>query len=99
VKQSIAGSLGLAAKAGCIAAGASPVTQALRKGRAKLVILSPEAGDATRRKFAAMAETASTPCFTAQEAIGPAIGQAKCVVAAVTNIKMAANIQKIVNCE
>jgi len=92
--MSIVGNLGLAARAGCIAAGASPVTQALRHGRAKLVILSPEAGEATRRKFAAMAETAGIPCKVANEPIGAAVGKEKCVVLCVTQGGMARNLIK-----
>nr|MDD6336467.1 ribosomal L7Ae/L30e/S12e/Gadd45 family protein [bacterium] len=91
----IEGLLGLAARAGRVVAGANAVEAAIRKKRVKLLVLDGGAGEATSRKFSALAAQAGIPVLTGSEkGAGQAAGAPGCVVIAITSLPMAQGMIK-----
>ena len=77
VQHKAASMIGLAMKAGCIAAGELAAEQALRRGNARLVILAEDASQNTVKKFSNMAVFRHVPVcrlFTKEE-LGRAVGR------------------------
>ncbi len=68
--------LGIAKKAGRIAAGEFRAEQAVKSGKASLVILSPEASGNTKKKFRNMCAFYGVPVclYGGKEELGAAIG-------------------------
>lgn len=69
--------LGLAAKAGKIASGEFATEQAVKSGKAFLVLVSSEASDNTNKKFRNMCSFYQVPMYVyaPKEALGHAIGK------------------------
>lgn len=68
--------IGIAKKAGKIAAGEFQTEQAVKSGRAAVVIISSEASDNTKKKFRNMCTFYEVPVYFygEKEALGAAIG-------------------------
>ncbi len=88
--------LGLSKKAGKAAIGQEAVSDAIRHGYAKLILIAADASDNTRERFERLTSGEDkvvhvvTP-FTKQE-IGNVLGRAECAIAAVCDAGMAAAI-------
>ncbi len=69
--------IGLAARAGKIASGETSVEQAVKKGRAFLVIVAEDASANTRKKFSDMCRYYKVPlcCFGKKEELGHSCGK------------------------
>ncbi len=77
------GALGLCRRAGKLSMGADAVADALKKNRAKLVIITSDASDAHRRnalRYGADIKTLYPDMTSAQ--IAPAVGKRVCVMTA-----------------
>ncbi len=85
------GFIGLARKAGCLEIGSEAAEFALSKGKAKLIILSGDAGRSTIGKFASICEAKSVPMVRAstKEKLGRILGRSQVAVAAVTEVHFA----------
>ncbi len=84
--------LGLALRGRRLAVGADSVTDAARAGKARLIILSQDASERTRRNGIRLAETAgclmiTLPC--SGEALGHSLGGKSVSVAALTDLGLA----------
>lgn len=88
--------LGLAQKAGQIASGEFQVEQAVKSGRAFLVIVAEDASDNTKKKMGNMAAFYEVPlyCYGSKEELGRCIGKEYRAMAAVLNQGFANSIQK-----
>ena len=76
--------LGLAKRAGRLAVGNDAVSEALRTGRAKLLLLAEDAAENTVRRFGNRRQDVpfeTLPC--SKETLGAAIGYQNCAVAAI----------------
>ena len=76
--------IGLCMKAGRAQSGAFAVEQAIRNGKAKLVLLETSASEATKEHYARMCESHGIPLRFA-ETVGRAIGKESRIVMAVTD--------------
>ena len=90
--------LGIAAKAGRVASGETASEQAVRSGRAELVILSEDASPNTRKKFTALCSHAGVPLlyFERKEVLGRAVGKGERSNLAVTDKSLAAAVRKLI---
>ena len=88
--------MGIAKKAGKIASGEFQTEQAVKSGRACLVILSAEASDNTKKKFLNMCAFYEVPAYTygTKEELGAAIGCEYRACAAVLDQGLALSIEK-----
>ena len=88
--------LGIAAKAGRLASGETAVEQAVRKGRAALVILSEDASQNTSKKFYNLCRNAAVPVivFETKESLGRAIGKGERSSIAVLDAALAEAIKE-----
>lgn len=88
--------LGLSKKAGKAAIGQEAVSDAIRHGYAKLILIASDASDNTRERFERLTSGEDkvahvvTP-FTKEE-IGGILGRAECAIVAVCDAGMAATI-------
>lgn len=91
--------LGLARKAGKVASGAFAAENAVKKGRAFLVIVASDASDNTKKNFRDMCTYYTTPYVVgvAGEEMGRAIGQGMRAVLAVTEERFARTIENMIN--
>ncbi len=76
--------IGLCMKAGKAQSGAFAAEQAIRNGKAKLVLLEETASDATKEHYARMCELRGVP-LRFVETVGRAIGKDARIVMAVTD--------------
>ena len=76
--------IGLCMKAGKAQSGAYAAEQAIRNGKAKLVLLEESASDATKEHYARMCEARGIP-LRLTETVGRAIGKEARIVMAVTD--------------
>ena len=90
------GLLGLARRAGRLAAGDHAVRYALQAGRAALVLLARDAGGACRRRFTGLAGRAGVPLVTygSKAELGAVAGRGECAVLAVTDPGLAAAVRE-----
>ena len=88
--------LGIAAKAGRLASGETAVEQAVRKGRAALVILSEDASQNTSKKFYNLCRHTAVPVivFETKESLGRAIGKGERSSIAVLDAALAEAIRE-----
>ncbi len=88
--------LGIAAKAGRLASGETAVEQAVRKGRAALVILSEDASQNTSKKFYNLCRNTavSVIVFETKESLGRAIGKGERSSIAVLDAALAEAIKE-----
>lgn len=91
------GLLGLAQKGGKLQAGEESVSAAAKAHKARLLLLSSDAGDRTRRHAQQLSEEGNCPLLTAPHAraeLGRAVGRGECVLLAFTDIGLAAAAAK-----
>ena len=84
--------IGLALRAGKLAVGEEPCLAACRSRKCRLLLLASDAGGATLRRAARMAEEGQCLTLTLpwdREALGAALGRSVCAVAAVTDLGLA----------
>lgn len=88
--------LGIARRAGKVESGEYATEQALRRGRARLLILSADASDNTVKKFINMAEGHHVPVFRfrSKAELGHAIGTGDRSCLAVTDDGLAGAVSK-----
>lgn len=87
--------LGLALRAGALAVGEAPVTEAGKTRRAQLILLSANAAGNTEEKARRLARESGTPLTVLpqdKEAVGNALGRSVCAMMAVTDAGFAALI-------
>ena len=89
--------LGLARRAGKTASGQFQAENAVRSGKAKLVILAADASGNTKKHFRDMCSFRHIPClvFGDKEKIGRCLGQEARSVAALTEISFADAILRL----
>lgn len=97
MKPKIAQMLGLAMRARKLITGEELVVSAVRTGQAKLVLLALDASANTAKKITDKCNSYHVPCHTVSDryALGQAIGKDARVVVAVSDAKMADNIQHL----
>jgi ribosomal protein L7Ae-like RNA K-turn-binding protein len=90
------GFIGLARKAGALEIGSDAVEAALTKGKAKLVIMTDDAGRSTITKFTLLCEAKSVPIMRASVKLelGRTLGRSQLSVIAVTKYHFAARMLK-----
>jgi len=86
--------LGLAAKAGKIAAGRTAVERVLRRGRGYLVLLAKKCGRDVKRRFLRLAEQFGVPVAHVNGDLGKAIGRPGKVVAVLTDPGLARQVRQ-----
>ena len=84
------GFLGLAKRAGKLAAGEDAVETALQTGKVRLLILASDAGDKTVRRieFRSGGKLPILYLKSDKQALGQALGWGSCAAAAMTDLKM-----------
>ena len=89
--------LGLCMRAGKIAGGEAAAHAAVRSGECRLLILSEDASDNTKKKFANAAVYYNVDCLQwgTKEALGRAIGKAQRSVLAVCEEGFAAQLRSL----
>ena len=87
--------IGLSMKAGKVESGGFCTEKAVKSGSARLVIISSEASENTRKKFADMCEYRKIPwyVFGEKEELGHAMGKEFRATLAITDEKLAAAIK------
>lgn len=91
------GILSIARKARKIELGEEPVTALARQGRARLVLVASDAGEATKRKAERLVSGTRQQLLTVpfdKAALGGAMGWSDCAVAAFADISLAAAFVK-----
>lgn len=88
--------LGLAARSRNVVSGGFATEEAVKSGKAYLVILAEDASDNTRKKYSNMCEFYEVPCeyYSIKETLGHAIGKEERSCLAVTDAGFADSIQK-----
>lgn len=91
------GMISLAMKAGAVAVGEGRAQDAVRGGRASMIILSSDASDNTAKKFSDMGQFRSLPVIFMADRykLGDAIGRKFAVVLAICDKGFSDNIMKI----
>ncbi len=84
--------LGLAAKAGRVASGEFQTENAVKKGRAKVVLIAADASENTKKKFLDMCSFHKVPVFVTsdKDTLGHRIGREMRTSAAITDENLAA---------
>ena len=87
--------IGLSMKAGKVESGGFCTEKAVKSGSARLVIISSEASENTRRKFADMCEYRKIPwyVFGEKEELGHAMGKEFRATLAITDENLAAAVK------
>ena len=88
--------LGISRKAGLVCSGGFSVEQAVKSGKAELVIVAADASDNTKKKFSNMCSFYRVPwaTFLDKERLGQAIGREYRSCLAVTDHNLAEAINK-----
>ncbi len=88
--------LGLATRSGNVASGGFATEQAIKRGKARLVIIAKDASDNTKKKFGNMCEFYRVPYvqYSVKETLGHAIGREERTCLAVTDEGLADSIRK-----
>lgn len=97
-KEKFFGMLGLAARARRISAGEGAVLDSIRSGKARLVVLSQDASENTRKRFENSCEHYNTMLVFAEEreALGKSIGREFAVVVSVNDDGFAKSLMKFI---
>lgn len=97
--QKILNLIGLATKAGKTVSGEFSVEKAVRNGKSRLVIVSEEASDNTRKKFNDMCTYYNVPIYYmgSKETLGHAMGKQMRASLAVLDAGLAAALVKQMN--
>lgn len=90
------GLIGLARRAGRLAAGDHAVRHAFQQGRAALVVVAADAGAACHRRFARLAARDAVPLVVwgGKGELGALAGRPQCAVLAVTDKGLAAALRE-----
>ncbi len=101
VNRKVYGLLGLAEKAGKVAAGEFSCEKQLQSGKARLVLLAADASENSKKKFRDKAAFRSLPCLEldSKEELGRTIGKQERTCAVVLDAGFAAAIQKAYSAE
>ena len=93
----ITGLLGLACRAGAIAAGAMQTEKALLSGNCKLLLIAADTAAETRARLLHMAEGTQTPCITVltKDQMGVAVGKSPKAALAVNDSGFAGSIRRL----
>ena len=85
--EKLTGAIGLACRAGALAVGQQAAEDALKRGKARLLILDPSASDASRTQWEAAAANAGLPVLIlpAEGLLGEATGRGNARAACVTD--------------
>lgn len=88
--------LGLARRAGAVVAGGEAVREAMRKGSARLVILTEDMSGTQQEKILPLARTLGVPCerLGSMQEMGDALGKGPLGAVAVTADGFAGEIRK-----
>jgi len=94
--RQVAFALGLAQKAGKVAAGDFAVRSALNGGKAKLMLIASDAAETSRKELEYLAKSAGVNIITgpSRAEIGSAIGKSPRTAVVITDNNFAAMIQK-----
>ena len=95
-KDRVLSLLGLAARGGNVVSGGFATEEAVKRGKAHLVIIASDASDNTTKKFRNSSEFYGVPCvyYSVKQALGHAIGKEERSWLAVTEKGFADSIQK-----
>ena len=90
------GLIGLARRAGRLAAGDHAVRYALQEGRAALVVVAVDAGSACRRRFTHLAAQEAVPLYVwgQKGELGRLVGRPQCAVLAITDKGLASALRE-----
>lgn len=88
--------LGLAARSRNVASGGFATEEAVKRGKAYLVIIAEDASDNSKKKYGNMCEFYEVPCeiYSVKETLGHAIGKEERTCLAVTDEGFADSIRK-----
>jgi ribosomal protein L7Ae-like RNA K-turn-binding protein len=88
--------LGLARRAGAVAAGTEATREAVRKGMARLVILAEDGAETQRRKLLPLLQARGVPWeeFGSMREVGEALGRGPLAALALTSEGFAGEIRK-----
>lgn len=86
--EKLRGALGFAMRSGNLLAGDFACENAVKKGKAKLVVLDETASANTKERYGALCERAGIPCVLMQ-GMGEAVGKPGRMIAAVTDASFA----------
>ncbi|MBP3475500.1 MAG: ribosomal L7Ae/L30e/S12e/Gadd45 family protein [Lachnospiraceae bacterium] len=88
--------LGLATRSRNVVSGGFATEQAVKSGKAYLVIIAEDASDNTRKKYSNMCEFYEVPCayYSTKEVLGHAMGKEERTTLAVTDEGFADSIRK-----
>lgn len=100
-KSKVFGTLGLAMKSGNVVSGEYKTEQAVRSGRAKLVVIAEDASGNTKKKFLNSCRYYEIPLavFGEKEALGHAIGKQFRASLAILDQGFASSISKNLDLE
>ena len=87
--------IGLAMKAGKLMLGDGRAVESIRAGKAKLVLISKDASDNTKKKYRNMCEYRNLKLFSDRNEFGQCIGRDFAVVAAVEDDGFAKRIVEL----
>lgn len=96
VKDKVLSMLGLATRSRNVVSGGFATEQAVKSGKAYLVIIAEDASDNTRKKYSNMCEFYEVPCayYSTKEVLGHAMGKEERTTLAVTDEGFADSIRK-----
>ena len=96
VKDKVLSMLGLATRSRNVVSGGFATEQAVKSGKAYLVIIAEDASDNTRKKYSNMCEFYEVPYvyYSTKEVLGHAMGKEERTTLAVTDEGFADSIQK-----
>lgn len=101
VEEKIIGLLGLAFRAGAVAAGGMQVEKALLSGKSKLLLIAADTAQETRKKLILTAVQSKTPHWEGMTKIqlGSAVGKSPKAALAVTQEGFAGAIAKLISAD
>ncbi len=96
VRDKVLSMLGLAARSKNLVSGGYMTEQAIKSGRAYLVVIAEDASDNTKKRFGNMCEFRGVPYeyYSEKEILGHAVGKEERTVVAVTDAGFADSIRK-----
>lgn len=99
IDSKVLGLIGLAMKAGKLAFGADSVEESIIKKKTKLVIISEDTSERTKRKFTDMCEKYNIPVIIDGDinSLSKTIGKCNKAILAIKDVNFAESIQKKYN--
>ncbi|MDD2430302.1 MAG: ribosomal L7Ae/L30e/S12e/Gadd45 family protein [Firmicutes bacterium] len=91
--------LGIARKSGDLLIGSKASEEAILRRKAKLIILSEDAGNSTKRNFSHLAQKFQIEImsFPSKESLGALIGFKEAAVIVLTNEDFVESVKKLIN--